>query len=98
MNASPTQNTTGAGAIAAQKPIPFYYGEKAEKTPLERIDNLEKQLFNAQEMLATIEADGDFSSHLHGFYVSRVYKLGLKLEDLKRKFPPVFFSVRHFVG
>jgi hypothetical protein len=93
-----TENTTGTGAIAAQKPIPFYYGERAEKTPLEQIDNLEKQLFNAQEMLATIEQDGDFSSHLHGFYKSRVYKLGLKLEDLKREFPPVFFSVRHFVG
>ena len=93
-----TENTTGAGAIAAQKPIPFYYGERAEKTPLERIDNLEKQLFNAQEMLATIERDGDYSSHLHGFYRSRVAKLGAKLEDLKREFPPVFFSVRHFVG
>jgi len=88
----------GAGAIATQKPIPFYYGERTEKTPLERIDNLEKQLFNAQEMLATIEADGDHSSHLHGFYKSRVHKLDLKLEDLKREFPPVFFSVRHFVG
>ena len=93
-----TTQTTGAGAIAAQKPVLFYYGEKAEQTPLERIDNLEKQLANACEMLATIEADGDHSSHLHGFYKSRVYKLGLKLDDLEMEFPPVFFGARHFVG
>jgi hypothetical protein len=88
-----SQNTmNGQGHCALGKPVPFYYGERAEKTPLERIDNLEKQLFTAQEMLATIERDGDFSSHLRGFYKSRVNALGLKLEDLKRDFPPVFFS------
>lgn len=89
----PIETTTGAGNLSAvRKPIPFYYGERAEKTPLERIDNLEKRLLNAREMLATIEQDGDFSSHLHGFYKSRVNTLGLKLEGLKREFPPVFFS------
>ena len=87
------EHLTGTGNLSAvRKPVPFYYGEKAEKTPLERIDNLEKQIINAREMLATIEQDGDFSSHLHGFYVSRVNALGLKLEGLRRDFPPVFFS------
>ena len=92
MNASPTHTTTGAGAIAAQKPIPFYYGERAEKTPLERISNLERQILNAREMVATIERDGGQSSNLHAFYRGRIQKLELKLDDMRRDFPPVFFG------
>jgi hypothetical protein len=92
MNASPTQNTTGARAIAAHKPTPLYYGETTEKTPLERIGNLERQILNAREMLATIERDGGQSSNLHAFYKGRIQKLELKLEDMRRDFPPVFFG------
>lgn len=85
-----THTATGTGNSAVRKPISL--GESTEKSPLERIDNIEKHILSAREMLATIERDGDFSSHLHGFYKSRVNSLGLKLEDLKREFPPVFFS------
>ena len=85
--------TTGAGIFAAQKPVPFYYGQRAEQTPLERIDNLEKQILNAREMLATIERDGAAPSALYGFYKSRVYRLGLKLQQMRQVYPDVFFSV-----
>jgi hypothetical protein len=65
-----------------RKPIPFYYGEKVEPSPNERVCTIEKQLNNAREMLATIEREGDFTTHLHGFYVARVKALEKKLTEL----------------
>jgi len=85
-------HTTGAGDSAARKPVPFYYGEGAKPTLLQHIDNLERQLLNAREMLATIEQDGGAGSGLACFYRSRAIKLGDKIDRMKGDVSLVYFG------
>jgi hypothetical protein len=85
-------HTNGRGDSAARKPIPFYYGEAAKPTLLQHIDNVERQLLNAREMLATIEQDGGAYSGLACFYRSRAIKLSDKIERMKGDVSPVYFG------